>query len=102
MMHTRGGACARRFGPAFLALVFVAVPHWAAASTVISFDPDGSAAANSTQQVSVVDFKVGNSLYQSIGSLATNGSNIATTHYIQAGVDGLLDANGNVLPIAGL
>jgi len=70
------------------------------ASTIISFDPDG-AGPDPVVQVASMDFKTGNSLYKGIGSLLTNGTP-AVVHYAQASVDGLLDANGNLINVPGL
>jgi hypothetical protein len=72
----------------------------ASASTIIPFDPDG-AGPDPVVQVSSVDFKVGNSLYKGIGNLLVNGTP-TTVHYAQASVDGLLDSNGNTIPVNGL
>src|SRR5262245_43580063 len=86
-------------GSIFSGLLLAAVVS-ANASTIISFDPDG-AGPDPTVQVASVDFKTGNSLYKGIGSLLVNGAP-AVVHYAQASVDGLLDANGNLINVPGL
>jgi PEP-CTERM motif len=79
--------------------------HRADASTIISFDPDGPAGGawgnNPFLQVSSIDFKPGNSLYQGIGSLLVNGTP-TPVHYVQAEVNALNDQNGNPLSVPGL
>jgi len=89
------------FGTFVFGLSLFVASSWANASTVIAFDPDGANPANPAYQVSAVDFKTGNSLYQGIGSLTVNGTPVAV-HYAQASVDALLDPNGNPIAVNGL
>jgi len=80
--------------------LLVAAATSANGSTIISFDPDG-AGPDPQVQVASMDFKTGNSLYKGIGTLLVNATP-TVVHYAQASVDGLLDANGNLIPVAGL
>jgi len=64
---------------------------------IITFDPDGAAAGNAPASVGSFQFLTGNSLAR--GSATNPGSYI---QYAQGRLGGLLDGDGNVVPVNGL
>ncbi len=66
-----------------------------AQADVIEFDPDGAAGGNGTVSVATFDFLPGN-------SLARNAADPVYTQYAQGRLAGILDANSQRIPVAGL
>ena len=69
---------------------------------IVSFDPDGSAVGNGVDQVASFDLLPGNSLAENaLPPVGIAGPGPLVQLY-QARLGALLDAHGNVIPVAGL
>lgn len=87
----------KRFALLSLAVGFTSLFSSLSHADIINFDPDGASATNATYQVASFDLLPGN-------SIAVNGITSPTsfTQLFQARVGSLLDANGDVISVAGL
>lgn len=93
-----------RRAPALGALLsFVAVlASPSARADVVSFDPDGAAAANGSAATNTFDFAPGNTVLAHVGSLLVDKTGQFIEYGLQATLDNLQDSNNNPIPVAGL